>query len=438
MISRASELLQKFIEVERLKLADINMPHMPTLGSAYEEITKTGICQDFAIPKGLNLRTVSGFISIDGEMLSEQIDCMLVHGEGERYGLTNEYIYDVEQVLCMFEVKKTLDKAAYLDAMQHLASIRRKFAKYFEIKLNQGVYPDISRAREWFSTITGKAAPTHYLGMHELPRSEGILFYTLIQESLAPVSIIHGYDGYKSEHGLRSAFAAILEESLQLGNNGFGVPSIPALVTSGQFCIVKGNGMPFLLMREGEWVAVFSTCHNSASLILELIWSKISAFFNVEIPWEDGLYMNNTQGLLIASVLENETRTGWAFRTIEPKSKHLVREDNLKWKPSKVGLPEMAALNIMAMHGGYLTIDSELDEYLSSKHGTSLDTVLRNLQLTGEFMTENCLLRPIHQTTYILTNADGAGLVSSEKERFDLWCAEMECVPSYMIILFLE
>lgn len=438
MIIRASELLQNFIEVERRKLADINMPHMPTLGAAYEEITKAGLYQDFAIPKSLDLKTVSGFISVGGEMLPEQVDCMLVHGEGTRYGLTSEYIYDVEQVLCMFEVKKTLRKVDYADAMQHLAIIRKKFAKHFEAKLNQGVYPDISRARLWFSQITGKAAPDRYLGMHDLPRGEGILFYTLIQESLAPVSIIHGYDGFKTEHGLRSAFASILEENWQNGDQKLGVPSIPALVTCGKFCIVKGNGMPFLIMRDDGWVPVFSTCHNSASLILELVWSKISAFFDVEMPWEDGLYMNSPQPLLIAKGVENDTQAGWVYRTIEPKQKHLVRKDDRSWKPSEVGRPEMAALYIMAACGAYLPLDRGLDEYLAGEHESSLDEVVQNLKLTRMFMTADGGVRPIHKTTYILANDNGTGLVSSEKERFDLWCTEAGCDPCYLTILVQE
>lgn len=76
MISKASELLELFIHEEKEKLKEFDMPHMPTLGTAYEEITKQGIDSDFAIPKSLNLKVVSGFISADGVMLPEQIDCM--------------------------------------------------------------------------------------------------------------------------------------------------------------------------------------------------------------------------------------------------------------------------------------------------------------------------------------------------------------------------
>jgi len=157
VIRKASELLGEFIELEKRKLDGFDMLHMPTLGSAYEEITKQGIYQDFAIPKGLDLRVVSGFISIGGEMLAEQIDCMLVHGQGERYGLTQQYKYDINNVLCIFEVKKNLRKADYVDALQNLAKIRRKFADNFEERLiNEGYKPDITNARRRFSQLREK------------------------------------------------------------------------------------------------------------------------------------------------------------------------------------------------------------------------------------------------------------------------------------------
>lgn len=52
------------------------MPHMPTLGNAYEAIARAGIDQCFVLPPGLDLRVVSGFIT----GLPNQFDCMLVHG----------------------------------------------------------------------------------------------------------------------------------------------------------------------------------------------------------------------------------------------------------------------------------------------------------------------------------------------------------------------
>lgn len=440
MISKASELLELFIKEETKKLAGIKMPHMPTLGSAYEEVTKQGIDKGFAIPKHLDLSVVSGFVSIGGEMLPEQIDCMLVHGLGERYGLTGQYIYDIENILCIFEVKKTLKKADYIDAMDHLASIRRKFADYFEHKLIQDGYePDITSARRYFSQITGKAAPEHYSGIHGLSKSDGILFYCLVQESLAPVSIIHGYDGYKTESGLRKAFVDILEEKKIETGAGIGIPSIPSLVTSNQHCLVKGNGVPFLAIKDkDEWVAVFSTRHNSAKLILELIWSKISCRFDIKMPWNDGLHMDSIEPLLIAKALQVEDNAGWMYNTIEFKEKHLKRDDNNAWEPARLGKAEVSAINIMAMRGGYLPLDEGMDEYLRDKHKTSIDEVSESLILTRLFMKDGEYIRPINAHTHIVTLDDNTGYVSSERGRLDLWCDQNGIPPHYVNLVFLE
>jgi len=387
VICKASELLGEFIELEKRKLDGFDMLHMPTLGSAYEEITKQGIYQDFAIPKGLDLRVVSGFISIGGEMLAEQIDCMLVHGQGERYGLTQQYKYDINNVLCIFEVKKNLRKADYVDALHHLAKIRRKFADNFEERLiNEGYKPDITNARRRFSQLTGKVAPEEYLDIHHLSKADGILFYALVQESLSPITIIHGYEGYKTESGLRSAFLDILEEAWKNGA-GWGIPSIPTIVTSNNFCLVKGSGIPFLVVQnKNEWVSVFSTRHNSAKLILELIWSKIGEYFNAKMPWNDGLHMDSVQPLLIAEAREVDEAAGWAYRTVEFNEKHMVRGDDNLWSPSRLGKAELSAINIMAAQGGYLPLDNGMNEYLTKNHDLTVAQVSDALILTRQFI----------------------------------------------------
>ncbi len=438
MIRKASELLGEFIELEKRKLDGFDMLHMPTLGSAYEEITKQGIYQDFAIPKGLDLRVVSGFISIGGEMLAEQIDCMLVHGQGERYGLTQQYKYDINNVLCIFEVKKNLRKADYVDALHHLAKIRRKFADNFEERLiNEGYKPDITNARRRFSQLTGKVAPEEYLGIHHLSKADGILFYALVQESLSPITIIHGYEGYKTESGLRSAFLDILEEAWKNGA-GWGIPSIPTLVTSNNFCLVKGSGIPFLVVQnKNEWVSVFSTRHNSAKLILELTWSKIGEYFNAKMPWNDGLHMDSVQPLLIAEAREVDEAAGWAYRTVEFNEKHMVRGDDNLWSPSRLGKAELSAINIMAAQGGYLPLDNGMNEYLTKNHDLTVAQVSDALILTRQFMRDGEFIRPIYPRTYVITNDDETGFVASEIERFDLWCAENGIEPNYMSIYFM-
>lgn len=439
MIRKASELLELFIREETRKIAGVKMPHMPTLGSAYEEVTKQGIDRDFSIPKHLDLSVVSGFIAIGGEILPEQIDCMLVYGGGERYGLTGQYIYDIESVLCIFEVKKALRKQDLIDAIQHLASVRKKFAAHFERRLiGEGYEPNISWARKHFSQITGKNAPELYRGIHDLPENEGILFYCLVQETLAPVSIIHAYDGYKTEQGLRSAFLDILEEKKESGL-GVGIPSIPSLVTSGKYCLVKGNGIPFLAITEkDQWVSVFSTRHNSAKIILETIWSKISLFFDIKMPWNDGLHMDNIEPLLIAKAIRVGDKAGWMYNSVESKEKHLKRDDDNFWSPDYLTHAEVSAVQIMAMHGGYLSLDEGINEYLENSYGKSIQEVAESLVLTRLFMRDGDHIRPVHAHTHLVIDGDGGGYVCCEIERFDIWCEKKGIAPHYISLFFME
>lgn len=440
MITQASELLALFIEEEKKKINGVLMPHMPTLGSAYEEITKQGIDKEFAIPKSLNLRVVKGFIEIAGKMLPEQIDCMLVEGEGQRYGITDQYIYDVDRVLCVFEVKKTLNKSDFSDALDHLGSIRRKFAKYFEEKLRSGTLePDISHARKSFAQITGKMAPTHYLGLHQLQKPEAMLFYALVQEQHAPVTIVHGYDGYKTESGLRSAFVDIIEERSKIRGQGIGIPSLPTLVTSDKFCLIKGNGHPYLAIRdEKSWVAIFSTRHNSARIILEIVWAKIASHFNVELPYGPDLDKETIAPLLLAEAREIGDRVGWAYSTLERREKSLKRDEQVPWEPERIGPAEVSAINIMAVRGGYLPLDSGMDDYLQKKHGQTLTQTIEKLLATRVFAREEEYLRPVANRTHVLTSDDGGGYISNERARFDAWCEKNSMQPHYIHIVFLE
>lgn len=440
MITKASELLELFINEESKKIKGIKMPHMPTLGSAYEEVTKQGIDQDFAIPKHLDLRVVPGFISIGGETLPEQIDCMLVHGDGIKYGLTGQYIYDIEKILCIFEVKKTLRKSDYIDAIEHLAKVRRRFSEYFENRLiHEGYEPNITLARKNYSRITGRNGPEKYSDIRSLAENDGILFYSLVQESLAPISIIHGYDGYKTESGLRKAFCDILEDDKKVTATGIGIPSIPSLVTSNQNCLVKGNGVPYLVMKgSDEWVAVFSTRHNSAKLILELIWSKISMYFGIEMPWEDGLYMDNVKPLLTARAVSAGGQAGWMYNTYEATEKRLKRSDNNTWEPTPIGIADVSAIILMATNGGYLSTDKSMSKYFISQYNITTKEVRENLVNTRLFMEDGEYIRPINAHTHVLTLDDNTGYVSSDRDRFDLWCAENGISPNYFNLIFFE
>ena len=445
MIKKASELLESFIQEETKKLKEFNMSHMPTLGTAYEEITKQGIDREFIIPKELNLKLVSGFIIIGKELCPEQIDCMLVNGEGERYGLTEQYIYPIEQVLCIFEVKKTLRKSDFYDAYFYLSHIRKKYAQHYKLEDIDNFKLHILRVRKSFSRITGRSAPEEFCDINCLSICDQMLFEALLQDSLAPISIIHGYGGYKTESGLRKVFIDFLEDAIKTKENrtGFGVVSFPSLVTSNEFCLVKGNGFPFAQilskLNEEEWAVISSSRYNPARMILELIWTKISIYFDIKMPWGNDLDLEILSPLIIAKAHEvNGSAAGWIYGIIEIKEERLKRESYTRWKPYGLSIASITAIHNMAMNRGYLSLTDGIDAYLSEKYSVDFSDVYNNLIKSRVFMRDGDYLRPISSSTYIIINEDGSGLISSEKDRFDNWCNENNVTPSYMILQFID
>ena len=66
----------------------LSIQHNPTIGDMYEGLTK--ILTDKAIFKGLDLRVTSGKIKNIYGVLSRQIDCMIVVGDGEKIPFTKK------------------------------------------------------------------------------------------------------------------------------------------------------------------------------------------------------------------------------------------------------------------------------------------------------------------------------------------------------------
>lgn len=439
MLEKASELLEKFIEIEKQELSKIDMPHMPTLGSAYEEITKQGIDQEFIIPKGLNLKVVSGFISTNDKLLPQQIDGMLVHGDGKKYGRTTEFIYPIDQVLCIFEVKKTLNKSDYIDAFDHLRVIRSEYAKHFELKFrDENFEPNISLASKHFSQITGKDAPEFYSDIHSLSKPDAILFYALVQESLAPSSIIHGYGGYETESGMRNAFLDILTEKGEASGHGLGVPSLPTLVTTNRISIVKGNGMPFLgINKDRQWAALVSMRDNAARIMLEIIWSKISVYFDVKMPWGDDSHIENMAPLLYAIPMEKGDEIGWHYKSVEMKEGELKKRSFLQaWEPERIDDDLKSVFYNMLYHGGYVHMEDIAG--IATDFSESQEELLHKLMSMFLFKQVGDYIRPICSSMMMITDENEVSYITSNRESLDAWCDKKGLRKTYINLIIME
>ncbi len=397
MISHASELLRAFIAAEESKLEGFKMTHMPTLGKAYEAITMAGIDKRFVLPPGLDLRVVSGFV----EGSQNQFDCMLVQGEGERYGLTNEYRYPIDQVLCVFEVKKCLTKADLADAINHLAAVQKLHLDSAYGKRHEKPFSSIRGAVRSYERITGKIGPESYRALDAMPLQERTLIGFLERQRHAPVTVVLGYDGYRSESGLRGALLKIMEGEVTKATNT-SIDLLPTLMTAGDFSIVKCNAQPYLVHREEDgWVAAASTRHNAALILLELLWTKISSFCDVKMPFGDDMETETLVELFALQALPHGDAFGWQVTTFEYSEAKLDRPQSAPWRPTRLGPAAMTLATQVALGGGAITLDEKLGGYLQKAHGVSLDMAVAELTQGDGFARSVDLLKVTSEATFI-------------------------------------
>ncbi len=394
------------------------MPHMPTLGSAYEAIAKGGIDQQFVLPPNLDLRVVSGFI----EGLPNQIDGMLVQGEGQRYGLTDQYIYPARKVLCVVEVKKTLNRAAMNDGIAHLARILCHCRSDFVVRYEAGEDFDFSQARESYEKLTGRIGPRSAEVLDNLPDPDRLLYSVLARQAYVPVAVLLGFDGYSTEHGLRSAMVNIVESNI--GHNAIVSPDLlPALITAGNFSLVKCTGQPYLIggPKDG-WVLQASARHNVARILLEFLWTKISVFCGVKMPFGPDLDYESLKELLVVRGVTKNGSSGFEIRSCEHKEKTLTRQEITDWEPTKLSAAAVNVAELLMLSAGTLRLEPSLVEYIQKKHGVVLDDVVAELVETHTYCRSDTVLQSIGGGTSIALLEDGSGYADLHADRLRTWC----------------
>ncbi|QKV54737.1 DUF6602 domain-containing protein [Comamonas antarctica] len=418
MIKNASDLLTAFIAKEKEKVEAISMQHMPTLGSAYEAITREGIDQQFVLPPGLDLRVVSGFI--DG--LSKQIDCMLVQGEGQRYGLTDQYIYPARQVLCVLEVKKTLNSTALAEGITHLANILRHCDTDLRARLHADGDFDLRSARASYEKLTGRTGPLSKWAALNLPEPDRINFSTLLRQTYAPVAVLLGFDGYTTEHGLRSAMLNFTQSNISaLAKN---LPEVlPALITAGTFSLVKCTGQPYLCRApNGGWVLLASGRDNVARILLEFLWTKIEVICGVPMPFGSDLDHENLRELIVARGESVNGQGVFKLTTHELSEKALVRPARTDWEPRRLSAAAIDVTKYLAAQTGPLKLDPSLSKIIHKKHGVILDDVVAELVNTHAYCRSDTELRPIGSSLAIVVCEDGTGYSALDTGRLNAWC----------------
>lgn len=378
MIRTVAEFLRELMEREREALDGSTLKHAPTIGSMYEGLSVDLLSR--AVPPGLDLQVVAGFITDGSERLSGQIDCMLVRGSGTAIPYTTGFVWHVRDVIAVFEIKKTLYSAQLTEAFAHLNEVRELEHRYIQTLRGTDDQVEIESAVRAFAETAGRMPPG-YSDIATLPFHLEVLFHTLVMEHHSPLRVIIGFHGFQSEHGFRKALYDHLKENV--GVSGFGVGSFPQLIVSGAYSMVKANGHPFSvpLVDEDWWPFYFSTAVNPVLMILELIWTRLNQLFDLGDMWGDDLELEVPHAFLLAKGdrLEDGS-SGWHYQFVNNTPSALAGlEDVESWQPHFLTTAQWVVVNTLCQGRPVRMDDESLVAFLGGEEVSDLDEFWQSL-----------------------------------------------------------
>lgn len=403
MIKTLSDLLHTLSRNEADKLAASNITHAPTIGAMYEGLTREIL--DRAVPPGLDICVVGGFV-IDGlGGRSGQIDCMVVRGEGTPVPFVQGmFEWHVKDVLAVFEVKKSLFGTELAEAYDQMRGVMACYSAW--IQAAKGSALELRASLRAYAEITGEVAPPPEQ-WKAMPEDRHLILHTIMQDQLAPVRIILGYGGYTTEKGLRTAFLKYLKGNL--GFLGFGPSTLPNLIVAEGGSLVKLSGHPYRapLTAKGRWPIMGSTPDNPIHFILELLWTRFSYAHPVMSLFGDDLELEGISDFLEAVPTASSGQPGgwgWTYHFSNLTKVQLANGPSTQpWMPAV--LEEGQFLVVNALCRGDLSLSDQYLIQAADTDGKSLDAFIRGLvdtrlvALRGDALTLittecGCLLLP--------------------------------------------
>lgn len=359
MIRTAADLFEELRarELEALQQHD-DIGHQGMIGDMYEGLSRHLLTR--VVPDGLDLGVVQGKVRNEDGSLSAQMDVMVVVGAGERLPHTPHYLYPAEQVIAVMEVKKTLTGAELESASEVLKTVGAP--------TDETTVP-FESVRTAFRAVCGLNAPRSNEEVDRLSVYSQMVFHSIVYDAIRPVRIVMGYGGIRSERGLREAMLNYIERHLpQLPGQismGFGPAQLPTLVLSGDFALLKLNGMPLAArVEQPEIWPCFGSAHGkSGVLLLEVLWTRIASLappVGAALLGDD-LTIEGTTPLLFAKV---RTATiggiegyGWQYVSPAMTAAALrIGVEDEQWTPLIITPVEQTTLALLAAHGGRLEL----------------------------------------------------------------------------------
>nr|MBL1146054.1 hypothetical protein [Bacteroidota bacterium]NOG58847.1 hypothetical protein [Bacteroidota bacterium] len=400
MIETVSDLLQKFKEkeVQLLKEYEI-VKHPGLIGDMYEGLTKDILKK--SLFKGLDLKVSSGKIRSSPTNFSGEIDCMLVIGDGEQIPHTDKYIYDIEKVVVVIQVKKNLYSKDLKDSYHNLKSV-------IDITDDMEGKPYHKRlVRDIYSQLCRDEVPKRE-ELSQYPIDRQMVYHSILLDAYYPIRIVWAYNGLKSEYSLRNKYVKLIEENITTDpknkKKGYGPVNFPNLIICKDNSLIKTNGMPFGTPIDiDDWWSFFASSNkNPVYYFLEIIWSRLQYMFDLssDIFGEDLTY-DKLHGLLCCRFREMKELKGWQYFHVDLNEDELSKIEVTQpdWEPNFLTQTQFIALNILCRESELCLKSNLFMLNLIKADGETVDKFKKDLMGTGLvyfkndkllLLTENC------------------------------------------------
>lgn len=380
MIRTVADFLTALLERERAGLPKYSeIQHPGIYGAMYEGLTQSLLNK--ALFENTDLRVVSGKIRNSKGALTKQIDCMVVVGDGERIPYTHDFIYPLDQVVMIVEVKKTL----------HAAELRDSFLlfQHFWAHVAERVALQTGLVEDAWRSLFRRNLPAPE-AVRELPFQEQMVYHSIVSEACLPLRVVFAYDGFADEYALRSGFVKILEEIAQAPlekRPRFNINTFPNLIICRTASLVKLDGMPYpgMLAPEDAWIWLASRGSQPINVLLELLWTRLAHRYSLPAAiFGEDLEVEVVNTLLAATAMPiDDDRSGWSYEVYDIPREELLDVDAwADWHPPSLTLTEFIVMNQLCLGEDIDVADPELNAFLASK-GETMDGVCQRLNKAG-------------------------------------------------------
>lgn len=422
MIDTVAKLLTEIKNQESAKLNSYDIKHPGIIGDMYEGLTRNLL--DRALPQNLNLKVVTGIIENEKGKQSNQIDIMLVSGEGKQIPHTDSFLYRIDQIIAVIEVKKNLYSQDLADSYENLISV-------IDVTKESDLFvprPAIEMQLSAFNSIAGFPLPAADK-LSDFPYLYQSLAGVLRIEGILPVRVCFGYNGFKSEYSLREKFMEYLAPNTMEKSKAplriFAPHHLPSLIVVNNYSLIKGNALPYAakIVPELGWPFYLSYAKNPLKVLLELIFTRLTYLFGLSDEiFGDDLEVERLNPYLFGQPKQVDSdTTGWIYYYQELSKKVLENPaPDEKWQPIFVELEQFIAFNRLCSSGPINLDEPEFLEFLKTA-GVDLKDYLEKILQTGLLYVEDNFLKLNTKECTCMILPDGYVVGENSSGRLTRW-----------------